>query len=316
MKSTAILLVWVLLSCLAEPDLRGQDNQSSEIEHREPKSRVYKRIGETELRLFIYNQENSNRSKLKPAIVFFFGGGWRSGNPRQFDHHCRYLATRGMIAVTADYRVTSRHNSTILDSVADAKSAIRWLRLQAEELGIAPDRIVAAGGSAGGHLAASSGVIPGFGEGTEDLTVSSKPNALVLFNPAVALADVQGYPPLDEAKLSTLPARAGITPKNLSPIHYIHSETPPTIIFHGQSDTTVPFWTVQAFQNKQLVAGGHSLLIGFPGKPHGFFNFGRFENRPFRQTLKGTDEFLQSLGFIEGNEEVDQYLARLADSER
>ena len=123
------------------------------------KVEVYKTVGEIELKAWIFNPPKHEVSHEQPAIVFFFGGGWRSGMPEQFTKHCEYLATRGMVAMTVDYRVFSRHKASPYDCVEDAKSAIRWIRENAQKLGVDPDRIVAAGGSAGGHLAASTATI-------------------------------------------------------------------------------------------------------------------------------------------------------------
>src|SRR5262245_22738480 len=85
---------------------------------------TYKTVAGTKLNLWIYKPERS-ADKPTPAIVFFFGGGWRAGTPKQFEEHCKHFASRGIVAITADYRVSSRHQSTIADSVRDAKSAVR-----------------------------------------------------------------------------------------------------------------------------------------------------------------------------------------------
>src|SRR6185503_1822467 len=113
-----------------------------------------------------------------PAIVFFFGGGWTNGSPGQFEEHCKHLGSRGLVAITADYRVASRQQVKAVSCVADAKSAIRYVRKEAARLGIDPDRIVAGGGSAGGHIAACTGTIDGFDEAGEDKSISSVPNAM------------------------------------------------------------------------------------------------------------------------------------------
>jgi acetyl esterase/lipase len=84
-------------------------------------SRLYKTIGDTQLRLRIYQPTNRKQGDKLPAIVFFFGGGWRNRTPAQFVEHCKYLASRGMVAITAEYRVKSRHNVTPLECIADAK---------------------------------------------------------------------------------------------------------------------------------------------------------------------------------------------------
>src|SRR6185503_3489625 len=102
------------------------------------------------------------------------------------------LAARGMVAVTADYRVGSRHQAKIVDCIRDAKSAVRYLRANAARLGIDPGRIAAGGGSAGGHLAAATGVIAALDEPAGNPAISSRPDALVLFNPALVLAAAPG----------------------------------------------------------------------------------------------------------------------------
>ena len=146
---------------------------------------VYKTVGDVKLNAYVFKPAGWKATDKRPAIVFFFGGGWTNGSPASFEHHCRYFAGRGMVAVAADYRVKSRHGVSPVECVADAKSAVRWLRANAATLGVDPDRIAAGGGSAGGHIAACAGVIKGFDEPGEDAAVSSRPDALVLFNPAL-----------------------------------------------------------------------------------------------------------------------------------
>ena len=144
---------------------------------------VYKRVGGHELKLWCFSPEGASTERSLPAAVFFFGGGWKQGDPAQFEPHARYLATRGMIAVLADYRVEKRHGTTPFESVEDAKSAVRYLRSHADRLGLDPQRIAAGGGSAGGHLAAAAATLPGLDAADEDPSISSRPDALLLFNP-------------------------------------------------------------------------------------------------------------------------------------
>jgi acetyl esterase len=200
MKSTAIFGLCCALFWMSGFPTMAQSNNGDLQFPDGAITKVYKTIGSTELNLHIFGLEPKSNATLKPAIAFFFGGGWSGGTPKQFEQHCRYFASRGMVAITADYRVSSRHGTKALQCVLDANSTVRWIRKHANDLGVDPSRIAAGGGSAGGHLAACTGVIPGFGEFDEDLTISSIPNALVLFNPALALAPVDGYPALDETK--------------------------------------------------------------------------------------------------------------------
>ena len=256
---------------------------------------VYKNAGGTDLKIYIFNPPGHSATQRRPAIVFFFGGGWSSGSPAQFENQCRYLASLGMVAMTADYRVKNRQGVAAVECVRDAKSAIRWVRQNAGRLGVDPNHIAAGGGSAGGHLAAAAGVIDGLDEPGENLKISSRPNALVLFNPALVLAPVAGE---SNAKFPDLRERAGVDPVQISPWHHVRKGAPPTIIFHGKADTTVPYATAEMFASKMKDAGNRCELVGFEGAAHGFFNFGRQGSQGYRETLRRAAEFLQSLGYL------------------
>ncbi len=263
---------------------------------------VYKTIGDIELNIYRFNPKDHQASDQRPAVVFFFGGGWKSGDPKQFANHCVHLANRGMVAMTAEYRVSSRHQAKAIDCVEDAKSAIRWVRLNATRLGIDPNLIAAGGGSAGGHLAACTGVVKGFERSSEDTSISSVPNALILFNPALQLDSVDGEEPIAQEKLAELRERIGDDPRKVSPCHHVEKGAPPTIIFHGLADTTVPFRTAEVFAEAMKRQGNRCELVGYADQVHGFFNFGRGEeNKGYRETLQATDQFLVSLGYLVAN---------------
>ena len=264
--------------------------------------KTYKSVDNIDLKLWTFSPDNHQKTDRRPAAIFFFGGGWKSGTPAQFEQHCRYLASRGMIAITADYRVRSRHQTLADRCVADAKSAIRWMRMHSDELGIDPNRILAGGGSAGGHLAACAATITELDEPDEDLSVSSVPNALALFNPALLLAPF-GKVSLDAEKLKDIATRTGVEPHRISPIHNVRSGQPPMIAFHGTADTTVPFETIRLFETETRKAGNTFNLHGYGGQSHGFFNYGRGGNpgEYFLRTVHALDEFLIGLGYLEGD---------------
>lgn len=254
----------------------------------------YKSVGDVKLSLWIFNPKNHQASDKRAAIVFFFGGGWNGGSPSQFETQCRHLAEHGMVAITADYRVFSRNNVKPTSCVADARSAIRWVRAHAAELGIDPQRIVAGGGSAGGHLAAATAFIKEFDEPAEDASVSAAPNALVLFNPALVLAPLAGYKFGENAGGRATEERFGTKPENISPAHHIKPGAPPAIVFHGKADTTVPFATAEAFAAEMKKAGNKCELVGYDGATHGFFNKGSERE----DTIRRMDVFLKSLGYL------------------
>src|SRR5690606_36825431 len=149
------------------------------------------------------------------AIVFFFGGAWTMGTVEQFVPQATHLAARGMVAIVADYRVFGRHGTSAFEAIADARSAIRWVRGHAQELGIDPDRIAAGGGSAGGHLAASTALLDGPDDPGDDLRVSARPSALVLFNPAVDTSPKER----PQRASDSIGARFGGRGRDGSPLH-------------------------------------------------------------------------------------------------
>jgi acetyl esterase/lipase len=252
-------------------------------------SRIYKSIGDVKLYLHVFRPAQRPKAEKLPAIVFFFGGGWNSGTVTQFAKHSEYLASRGMVAVVADYRVKSRHGVTPIECVTDAKSAIRWVRVHAKEFGIDANRIVAAGGSAGGHLAAATAFTKSLDEKGEDLKVSSVPNALALFNPVLDLGGVLFQRGLGDRALE------------ISPLHQLRSGAPPTIIFHGTADTTVPFKQAEDFCAAMKKQNARCELKAYQGRTHGFFNFGRGDGDDYFSTLRSLDEFLISLGYLKGS---------------
>ncbi|MGC6443482.1 MAG: alpha/beta hydrolase fold domain-containing protein [Rubripirellula sp.] len=260
---------------------------------------TYKQVGDTELKLWIYKPETTKANESRPAIVFFFGGGWRSGSPAQFQHHCRYLAKQGMVAITADYRVLQRHETLADRAVADAKSAIRYVRKNADRLGIDPNRIVAAGGSAGGHLAACTDLVKTLDENGENRNISSRPNAVAMFNPALMI-DPWGEVDFDQEKVDDIATRTGVPPQEISPIHQLTKDAAPSIIFHGRADTTVPYLTVEAYAKEAMRLGNQCELVGYEGEPHGFFNYGRGGNPgpAYLKTLSRLHEFLHQLGYL------------------
>ncbi|QOV89853.1 alpha/beta hydrolase [Humisphaera borealis] len=262
----------------------GRDNLAYPPKLDGAEVQVYKTIGDVKLNAYIYKPADWKASDKRPAIVFFFGGGWTSGSPGQFEQHCKHLASRGMMAITADYRVKSRQGVTPVECVNDAKSAVRWARANAEKLGIDPDRIAAGGGSAGGHIAACTGVLDTFDDAAEDAKISSKPNAMVLYNPALDIALIAD--------------RLGDVAPKLSPLQHVKAGVAPTIIFHGKADTTVPYASAERFETAMKAAGNACKLVGYEGQIHGFFNYGRGDGSMYKATLAETDQFLVSLGWL------------------
>ena len=245
---------------------------------------VYKTIDTTALYLEIYPPPTSSTAKV-PAMIFFFGGGWVGGNRSQFEPHANYFAQRGIKCFLADYRVRNKHQTTPFDALKDAKSAIRFLKANAERFQIDPNQIIAAGGSAGGHLAAATASINGFNDASDNIAISAIPNALVLFNPVVDNGPGgYGYERISEAYQA------------FSPLHNIRKGLPPTIFLVGTKDRLIPVETAEYYQVAMERAGNYCQLELYLDQPHGFFNYNRLEN--YKKTVLAVDQFLQKLGLI------------------
>lgn len=304
MPKTQPLVLFVLLTLSLSTVVCAQKKQKTYPPKMEgAEVEIYKTVDGHELNMYIFQPENYADSDQRPAIVFFFGGGWAGGSPQQFEQHCLYFASRGMVAMTADYRVGNRQKTKAKECVMDGKSAVRWIRQNAKRLGVDPDRIVAGGGSAGGHVAACVATVTGFEQTGEDDTISSKPNALALFNPVLVLAPVEGQPPVSEAKMKrieAMAARMGTEPENLSPYHQLVAGLPPTIIFHGKADTTVPYETAALFSKRAAELGDKARLEGYDDQGHGFFNYDRAGGEMYQTTVLTLDRFLVDHGFLDG----------------
>ncbi len=256
------------------------------------RSVTYKSIDGVDLKLDIFEPKDLKLTDRRPAIVFFFGGGWSGGDTKQFYQHAKAMNDQGMLAISADYRVKSRHKTTPFECVKDGKSAIRWVREHAAELGVDPNRIVASGGSAGGHVAACTALIEGVEEVGEKTSVSSIPNAMILFNPVLDTTD-KGY-----GAKNFKPDQQ----TEVSPCHHVRNGIVPTIVFHGTADKTVPFENAERFAGLMKEAGNECVLVPFEGKDHGFFNGSLFRkangDAEFDVTMIRSIEFLTSLDFL------------------
>ena len=249
----------------------------------------YKTTPQGELKLHVFSPKGEVQAAvLRPCVVFFFGGGWKSGSFRQFVPQSEYLASRGIVAISADYRILSLHQTSPDKAVEDAKSAIRWVRGHATELGIDPTKIIAGGGSAGGHLAACTALVSAYDAESDDKSISAKPNALVLFNPAMNIATIFKQNVTANNPMTPEIAEA-ITPNN-----FVTKDTPPAILFFGTADKLKAGG--DEFVQKATALGVRAEMWTAADMPHSFFN-----GPPWIQvTARKMDEFLISLGYLSG----------------
>jgi len=241
-----------------------------------------------DLKLQVFLPEGWQAGDKRPAAVFFHGGGWRGGGPDHYYPQSRYVALRGMVAISVEYRTINRFGTSPRECVKDGKSAMRWVKTHANKLGIDPERIVAGGGSAGGHIAAAMALVSAFNEKGEDTSVSCIPKALLLFNPVFDNGpDGFGY---DLVKPYW---------QKISPIEHINDQTPPTLVLLGTEDTYIPVETAKRFERQMKEKGRRCDLHIYEGAKHGWYNL--WVNREaMAESLIRMDRFLCSLGYLEG----------------
>ncbi|MES2595332.1 MAG: exo-alpha-sialidase [Verrucomicrobiota bacterium] len=250
---------------------------------------VYKKVGSLELKLDVFEPAGFKAADKRPSFVTIHGGGWTSGGPKSmylFADHCAKL---GMVAVSVQYRLFKPGTPvTVFECVKDARAAVRYVRAHAAELGVDPDKIIVNGSSAGGHLAAATAMFGGVDHANEKLNVSCHPNALVLFSPVIDTS-LEGYGY----------AKIGEKWKELSPAHQVRAGLPPTLLFHGDGDTTTPVKGARLFAEEMKKAGNRIEFISPPGAIHTYM----FKDAALHaETKKQMDAFFTSLGWVKAEQ--------------
>jgi len=250
---------------------------------------IYKKIDTAQLEMRVFLPPQAERSGNYPAMVFFSGGGWNKCSLTQFEPQARYFAERGIVCFLVEYRVWSTHRASIFDCIADAKSSMRYIKKNAGKFNIDEHKLIAVGGSSGGHLAAATAMTEGYDDPTDDLSVSAKPNALILYNPVIDLG------PSDKEVYGWI----GEKYKDLSPLHNIKPETPPTIRFYGTEDGGISMEASAYYCAAMKAVGSSCKLVLYEGQKHGFFNYDNSKVY-YKKTTLEADKFLISLNYLEG----------------
>jgi len=242
----------------------------------------------TRLNAYVYTPPGEPR-ELLPTIIFFANSLWDNMNVTQFGPQCMHFAERGAVTILVEYRTKSVHGTSPLEAMADARSAIRWIRYNADALRVDPTRVVAAGGSGGAQMVLAAAMIPGVADDPNDANISCVPDALVLFSPVVDLAakgasHLSRFPSLEDANRS-------------NPVRYIGKHLPPTVIFHGTEDRIIPFEPVVKFVKAVKRKNNVIELCLFEGLDHSFYNF-NVNPDGFDTTVEEMDRFLVAQGFL------------------
>jgi acetyl esterase/lipase len=225
---------------------------------------VYRKLEPEPLRLFVIKPQGWGTNDRRPALIFFFGGGWTRGDASKSISWARLAAKWGMVGVAPDYRTAERFKTSPAESVADARLATRWVEDHAAQLGVDTNKIVVGGNSAGAHVALWAGITKTpFGSKAEE-SPSTKPAALVLLSTP---ADTTPEAWNNDLRLI---ARFGPHMADLSPQQNLDAKMPPVILFHGEVDKTVPHSIAAALHDKLVATGNVCEFISIPGGGHNY----------------------------------------------
>ena len=220
---------------------------------------IYKTVEGKELDLYI--QFPQEKSENMPCILFFHGGGYKSGDAKDMlNSKIKFFASLGMVAVSANYRLMSDGKSYPPDSIEDGKSAYAWIVKNAEELGVDKKKIILAGSSAGGHLCLSVYLCE---QNTllSDIPFLIKPAGFILYSSGLNPIDWQKV--IDNNHLQ-------IDLDDYNPIKLLKEETPPILCFHSKTDETVSYNDALLFSQRADTLGIDFTLISYESGGHNF----------------------------------------------
>ncbi|MEM7697267.1 MAG: alpha/beta hydrolase [Verrucomicrobiota bacterium] len=254
-----------------------------------PEGRIftYKRDGDIprEIEVFFPTDHDPSTAAV-PGIIMFHGGGWGGGDRKQFRYLCHYFSTRGLVAATVTYQLATKASSEEAKGpgsrkrvcITGAKSAIRWYKEKANELGIDSERVIAGGGSAGGHISLLATTNPGLNDPRDPEQYDTTVAAYLLFNPALSAGDAKD--------------------SEVDFLQHLSADLSPAIVFFGSEDK----WFKNGWQAANARISSLSIdesveLWIAEDQGHGFFN-----HQPWADiTLLEADRFLRDLGYLEGD---------------
>ncbi len=247
---------------------------------------VYKQTQGKDQTIEVYFPPNHDPSKDKvPGVILFHGGGWYNGGLEQFRYACSYLASRGMVAATANYFIIPKKDSgdipvpeTKKRCITDAKSAIRWMKQHASEFGMDPNKLITGGGSAGGHISVLATSNPGLNDPADPKDIDTSVVAYLLFNPAFGGKGDTEDPDVDAIK-------------------HVKADFPPAIVFFGTKDGWWKSgWAPLEKKLKELGVKSPIKVWLAEGQTHGYWDNPDWNDL----NLIEADKFLVSIGLLKG----------------
>ena len=247
---------------------------------------IYKTVGDHKLEMHVIEPKGWKAGDARACFVTIHGGGWTGGAPPRMYPFAKHFADLGMVGISLQYRlVTKGSGVTPFDCVRDGRSALRYLKAHAKELGIDPAKIIVSGGSAGGHVAMATALFDGVDDPMDDLSISPTPAALVPL-----------FPVIDTSPKGYGNAKCGPDWEKISPVHQVRAGLPPTLIFFGTGDTVTPFAGAEAYLAACKKVGAPCELVIDEGGLHGYL---MRDAAKYDDTMRKTEAFLRKLKLLE-----------------
>ena len=229
----------------------------------------YKNVNGKSLQMDFYRPKNVSDSL--PLLLFIHGGGWRSGKRSDYLVYLTSFAEKGYMTATISYRLL--RDSIYPAAVEDVTDAVEWLFENGENYGYDPDRIALIGGSAGAHLA----MLAGYGWKDSRIEIGNT-NGAAYGHRIKAIVNIYGPADLTTEYAQTQRLVTGFIGhaysekpelyREASPVSYLNSSCPPTLILHGTSDTLVPVSQSDTLKSRLDALGVPCEYFRVPLWPH------------------------------------------------
>ncbi len=313
MKSFFFKIVFFVVLCIGNNSLHAQkqitwhalDTAALHID-----SLVYKKVAGKQLSLYYFLPQKIKQHQKYPAIVFIHGGAWTGGSAATFYSYAAYFSNRNITAISIDYRLIKDRSDDIVNCISDCKSAIRFIKKNAQFFQIDTSKLVICGESAGGHLAASLQLLDNYNDSNDDLKFNTKAKALILLNPVVNLSVpnfIKYVDPTDLFTSKTVLDTVAMFQKNqakavaVSPLFQYKTNFPPTLLINGVDDKVTPAIYAHAFADSVNRYQNHCKLLLVPNVGHAFaVPHYKYSEMVLVNTVNEMDKFLQSLQLIRG----------------
>lgn len=250
---------------------------------------IYDYVNNRPLQLDVFYPQSDSNEKF-PGVLLIHGGGWQSGDKTQMYAIAKYLASKGYVAVTPEYSLSAE--AKYPEAVYNLKIAVGWMRRNAKEINLNPQKIASLGTSAGGQLATLLGVT----NGKKNFERKFRRKNLTSIQAIVNIDGVLAFrhPESSEGKSAAfwLGGMYENNPENweeASPINHVSRKTPPVLFinssiprFHAGRDDMI-----KKMNNYKI----YSEVYELPDTPHTFWFF----NPWFQPMMNYTVQFLDKI---------------------